>query len=180
MNSRVKLLMVISVALFLISLPFWFIALMALIAGRAWSIAFILIGLVILGMSGAALYMAYSIIQTEKMAGAREHNMERQVVAVSKKKNGIVTVTDMVAIGFNDEDAEKVLDHLARKGVCFINLDATKYMGVKTYMFPQDVRMRCPYCGTPIDINAIRCPSCGAPVEWRKMRPPEEPEAEKQ
>jgi endogenous inhibitor of DNA gyrase (YacG/DUF329 family) len=44
-------------------------------------------------------------------------------------------------------------------------------VGVKTYMFPQEVKMRCPYCGTPIDINATRCPSCGAPVEWRKMRP---------
>jgi len=178
-NSRVKTLIVISVALFVISLPFWFIALMALIAGRSWSIAFILIGLAALGLSGAALYMAYSIIQSEKMAGAREHNMERQVVAVSRKKNGIVTITDMVAVGFSNEDAERVLNHLAREGVCFINLDATKYMGVKTYMFPQDVRMRCPYCSTPIDINATRCPSCGAPVEWRKMRPPEEPEENK-
>jgi endogenous inhibitor of DNA gyrase (YacG/DUF329 family) len=143
----------ISVALFVVSLPFWFITLMAVIAGRSWSIATGLIGLFILGLSGAALHMAYSIIQSEKMAGAREHNMERQAVAVSRKKNGIVTITD-----------------LAREGVCFINLDATKYMGVKTYMFPQEVKMRCPYCGTPIDINATRCPSCGAPVEWRKMR----------
>jgi uncharacterized membrane protein len=116
-NSRVKLLLVISVVLFLISLPFWFIALMALIAGRAWSIAFILTGLAILGLSGAALYMAYSIIQSEKMAGAREHNMERQAVAVSKKKNGIVTITDLVAVGFSNEDAERVMDHLAREGV---------------------------------------------------------------
>ena len=170
MNSRVKLLIIISVVLFVVSLPFWFITLMAVIAGRSWSIATGLIGLFILGMSGAALYMAYSIIQSEKMAGAREHNMERQAVAVSRKKNGIVTITDLVAVGFSNEDAERVLDHLAREGVCFINLDATKYMGVKTYMFPQEVKMRCPYCGTPIDINATRCPSCGAPVEWRKMR----------
>lgn len=170
MNSRVILLLVLSAALFLFSLPLWFITLMAIIAGRSWSIATGIIGLVPLGLSLLALYMAYSIVQSEKMAGARLHNMERQVVAVSKKKNGIVTITDLVAVGFNGEEAERILDHMAKKGVCSINLDATRYMGVRTYMFPQDVKMRCPYCGTPIDINATRCPSCGAPVEWTKMR----------
>jgi hypothetical protein len=175
-KSRDTYLIIISIAIILLSLPVWFITLMALIAGRVWFLATGAIGLAMLAAAGFCAYLVYSGMAEDKMATAREHNMERQVVAVSKKKNGIVTVTDMVAVGFNDEDAERIMDHLARKGVCFINLDATKYMGVKTYMFPQDVRMRCPYCGTPIDINATRCPSCGAPVEWRKMRPPEEPE----
>ena len=37
------------------SLPVWFIALMAVIAGRSWSVAFILIGLVMIVVAVALL-----------------------------------------------------------------------------------------------------------------------------
>jgi len=178
-KSRVTLLIIGGIACVLISLPFWFIALMAIIAGRAWSLGFVLIGLILIGLAGLLFYLAYSSSAGEKMAAAREHNMERQVVAVSKRKNGFVTVTDLVSVGFSNEDAERVLDHLAKEGLCQINVDATKYSGVKTYVFPLDVKIRCKYCGTPLDVNMIRCPSCGAPVELTNVRPGERKEPEK-
>jgi hypothetical protein len=165
------LLIIASIAIILLSLPVWFITLMALIAGRSWSIATGIVGLAMLAAAGFCAYLVYSSMAEDKMDKAREHNMERQVVAVSKKKNGFVTLTDLVAVGFNDEDALRTLDHLAQKGLCQINLDATKYSGVKTYVFPLDVKIRCKYCGTPLDVNMTRCPSCGAPVELTNVRP---------
>jgi hypothetical protein len=170
-KTRNTLLIIASIAIILLSLPVWFITLMALIAGRSWSIATGIVGLAMLAAAGFCAYLVYSSMAEDKMATAREHNMERQVVAVSKKKNGFVTLTDLVAVGFSDEDALRTLDHLAQKGLCQINLDATKYSGVKTYVFPLDVKIRCKYCGTPLDVNMTRCPSCGAPVELTNVRP---------
>ncbi len=171
MNNRSTLLIAASVILVVVSLPIWFITLMALIAGRSWSIATGLVGLALLAAAAVPIYMVYSMAQESKMKEAREHNMERQVMAVAKKRNGVIRAADLVEVGFRGEDAEAILDHMGKQGLCDVNLDATKYSGVKTYMFPQEVRMRCKYCGTPIDLNLTNCPSCGAPVEWDKARP---------
>jgi hypothetical protein len=169
-KSRDLLLIIVAIVIVLLSLPVWFITLMALIAGATWFIATGLVGLAMLAAAGFCGYLVYSSTAEDKMAAAREHNMERQIVAISKKKNGFVTLTDLVAVGFNDEDALRTLDHLAQKGLCQVNLDATKYSGVKTYVFPLDVKIRCKYCGTPLDINMTRCPSCGAPVELTNVK----------
>jgi len=178
-KSRDTLLIIIAVAIVLLSLPVWFITLMALIAGATWFIATGLVGLAMLAAAGFCAYLVYSSSAEDKMAEAREHNMERQVVAVSKRKSGFVTVTDLVSVGFGEEDAAYILDHLAKKGLCQINVDATKYSGVKTYVFPLDVKIRCKYCGTPLDPGMTRCPSCGAPVELTNVRPEEVKEPEK-
>lgn len=171
MENRSFMLIAASVVLVVISLPVWFITLMALIAGRSWGLATGLVGVILLVAAAVPVYMVYSAAQEKKMKDAREHNMERQVMAVAKKRNGVVRAADLVSVGFRGEDADAILDHMANQGLCDINLDATKYSGVKTYMFPQEVRMRCQYCGTPVDLDTVRCPSCGAPVEWDKARP---------
>jgi hypothetical protein len=170
-KSRDLLLIIIAIVIVVLSLPVWFITLMALIAGATWFIATGLVGLAMLAAAGFCAYLVYSSTAEDKMAAAREHNMERQVIAVSKRKNGFVTVTDLVGVGFNEEDATSMLDHLARKGLCAINMDATRYSGVKTYVFPLDIKIRCKYCGTPLDVNMTRCPNCGAPVELTNVRP---------
>jgi hypothetical protein len=171
MNNRPIMLIAASAVLVVISLPVWFITIMALIAGRSWAVATGLVGIALLAAAAVPVYWVYAGAQEKKMKEAREHNMERQVMAVAKKRNGVVRAADLVGVGFRGEDAEAILDHMAKQGLCDVNLDATKYSGVKTYMFPQEVRMRCQYCGTPVDLNATRCPSCGAPVEWDKARP---------
>ena len=179
MKARDTLLIIVGIVIVLLSLPVWFITLMALIAGRSWSIATGIVGVFMLAAAMFCAYLVYASAAEDKMAAAREHNMERQIVAVSKKKNGIVTVTDLVAVGFNDEDAVRMLDHLALRGLCSLNLDTTKYSGVKTYIFPLDVKIRCKYCGTPLDPGMTRCPSCGAPVELTNVRPGDTKEPEK-
>ena len=173
------MLVIVSLAIILLSLPVWFITLMALIAGAGWFVATGLVGLVMWASAGFLLYLVYSSGAEDKMAAAREHNMEREVVAVSKRKNGFVTVTDLVGVGFSDEDAGRMLEHLSQKGLCSLNVDATKFSGVKTYVFPLDVKIRCKYCGTPLDVNMTRCPNCGAPVELTNVRPEAKQEAEK-
>ena len=171
MKARDTLLIIVSIVIVVLSLPVWFITLMALIAGATWFVATGIVGLAMLAVAGFCAYLVWSSSAEDKMDAARQHNMEREVVAMSKKKNGFVTVTDMVGVGFNDDDAERVLERLAKSGLCSINVDATKYSGVKTYVFPLDVKIRCKYCGTPLDINMTRCPSCGAPVELTTVRP---------
>ena len=171
MKTRDTLLIIVCVVIILLSLPVWFITLMALIAGATWFVATAVVGLAMLAAAGFCAYLVYASTAEDKMAAARAYNQERQVVAVSKKKNGFVTVTDLVAVGFGEEDASSMLDHLAKKGLCTINMDATKYSGVKTYVFPLDVKIRCKYCGTPLDVNMTRCPNCGAPVELTNVRP---------
>jgi hypothetical protein len=178
-KSRDTLLIIIAIVLVLLSLPIWFITLMALIAGATWFIATGLVGLAMLAAAGFCAYLVYSSTAEDKMAAAREHNMERQVVAVSKRKNGFVTVTDLVGVGFSEEDATSLLDHLAKKGLCTINMDATRYSGVKTYVFPLDIKIRCKYCGTPLDVSMTRCPNCGAPVELTNVKPGDVKEPEK-
>ena len=121
----------------LFSLPVWFIALMAVIAGRSWSIAFGLIGLVMIAFAAAAGYLAYQSLQEEKMGDARYHNMERQVLALAKKNKGTVTVAALINVGFESDEAEKTLDAMAKKGICDINLDATQLSGITTYSFPE-------------------------------------------
>ena len=170
-KTRDTVLIIIAVVIVLLSLPVWFITLMALIAGATWFVATAVVGLAMLAAAGFCAYLVYSSTAEEKMAAAREHNMERQVVAVSKKRNGFVTLTDLVDVGFSEEDAAFMLDSLARKGLCALNVDATRYSGVKTYVFPLDVKIRCKYCGTPLDVNMTRCPNCGAPVELTNVRP---------
>jgi len=176
-NSRTTLLVIASIILILVSLPLWFITLMALIAGRAWSLATGLAGLALIAGAAVSGYWAYSIVQEGKMKDARDHNMEREVVAVAKKKNGMITAADLVGVGFGAAEAEAMLDAMGNKGLCSINLDATKYSGVKTYVFPQEVRIRCKYCSTPLDISWTHCPSCGAPVEMTNVRPQDLPGA---
>jgi hypothetical protein len=169
-KSRDTLLIIIAVVIVMLSLPVWFITLMALIAGATWFIATGLVGLVMLVAAGFCAYLVYASSAEDKMAAARAYNQERQVVAVSKKKNGFVTVTDLVGVGFSDDDAVRMLESLAKKGLCQINMDATKYSGVRTYVFPLDIKIRCKYCGTPLDVNMTRCPNCGAPVELTNVR----------
>jgi hypothetical protein len=121
----------------LASLPFWFITLMAVIAGRGWSIATGLVALVVLGLAAAAGYLAYASLQEEKMGDAKYHNMERQVLALAKKNKGTVTVADLINTGFESDEAEQTLDRMAKKGICDINLDATELSGITTYSFPE-------------------------------------------
>ncbi len=118
------------------SLPLWFITLMAIIAGRSWSLATGLTGLALLAGGIAFLYFAYALGQQDKMDEARQHNMERQVLALAKKNGGSVTVADLINVGFESGVAEGVLDRMARKGICDINLDATQQTGITTYSFP--------------------------------------------
>ncbi len=121
----------------LFSLPIWFITLMAVIAGRSWSIATGLVALVVLGLAAAAGYVAYASLQEEQMSDAKYHNMERQVLALAKKNKGTVTVADLINTGFESDEAEKTLDRMAKKGICDINLDATQLSGITTYSFPE-------------------------------------------
>jgi hypothetical protein len=137
MKPRAILLMLIGAAAILLSLPVWFITLMAIIAGRGWSLATGLVGLVVLGAGIAFLYLAYTSLQGEKMGDARYHNMERQVLALAKKNKGSVTVADLINVGFESDEAERVLDMMAKKGICDINLDATQQSGITTYSFPE-------------------------------------------
>lgn len=136
MKPRAMLLMLSGTAIILLSLPVWFFTLMAVIAGRSWSIAMGIAGLAMLGVGAALLYMAYSSIQGEKMDDARYHNMERQVLALARKNKGSVTVADLINVGFESGVAEDVLDRMAKKGICDINLDATESSGITTYSFP--------------------------------------------
>ena len=137
MKPGAILLMLLGAAAILLSLPVWFITLMAVIAGRGWSLATGLVGLVVLGAGIAFLYLAYTSLQGEKMGDARYHNMERQVLALAKKNRGSVTVADLINVGFESDEAEKVLDRMAKKGICDINLDATQRSGITTYSFPE-------------------------------------------
>ncbi len=128
---------IIGGAVFIIgSLPLWFITLMAIIAGRSWSLATGLTGLAMLAGGIAFLYFAYALGQQDKMEDARYHNMERQVLALAKKNGGSVTVADLINVGFESGVAGDVLDSMARKGICDINLDATQQTGITTYSFP--------------------------------------------
>ena len=136
MNMKAVVSAVVGAGVILLSLPFWFITLMALIAGRAWSLATGLVGLVILLAGLAFLYFAYTALQQDKMGDARYHNMERQVLALAKKNKGTVTVADLINVGFESDEAERVLDKMAKKGICDINLDATEQSGITTYSFP--------------------------------------------
>ena len=136
MNMKAVVCAVAGAGVILVSLPFWFITLMALIAGRAWSLATGLVGLVILGVGVAFLYLAYAALQQDKMGDARYHNMEREVLALAKKNKGTVTVADLINVGFESDEAERVLDKMAKKGICDINLDATEQSGITTYSFP--------------------------------------------
>jgi hypothetical protein len=136
MKSKAILLMLLGAAVTLLSLPVWFITLMAIIAGRSWSLATGLVGLVVLGIGVALLYMAYSSLQEGKKDDARYHNMERQVLALAKKNRGSVTVADLMSVGFESGTAEEILDKMAKKGICDINLDATQSSGITTYSFP--------------------------------------------
>jgi hypothetical protein len=136
MNSKAVVPAVLGAGVMLLSLPLWFVTLMALIAGRSWSLATGLVGLIMLGIGALLIYMAYSAVQQEKMGDARYHNMERQVLAMAKKNKGTVTVADLINVGFESKVAEDVLDQMARKGICDINLDATEVSGITTYSFP--------------------------------------------
>jgi len=136
MNSRVVLPAVAGSVVILASLPVWFITLMAVIAGRSWSLAAGLAGLIMLAAGAFFIYMAYTATQQEKMGDARYHNMERQVLALAKKNKGTVTVADLINVGIESSEAEKVLDRMAKKGICDINLDATEASGITTYSFP--------------------------------------------
>ncbi|MDI6897145.1 zinc ribbon domain-containing protein [Methanocella conradii] len=136
MELKAILCAILGTAAILLSLPVWFITLMALIAGRAWSLATGLAGLVMLGAGAAFIYLAYSAIQDKKMDEARYHNMERQVLALAKKNKGSVTVADLINVGFESAVAEAVLDKMAKKGICDINIDATQSSGITTYSFP--------------------------------------------
>lgn len=137
MNSKVVLTAAVGSMILLASLPVWFITLMALIAGRSWSLATGLAGLVMLAAGAAFLYMAYAASRQDTMDDARYHNMERQVLALAKKNRGTVTVADLINVGIESSQAESVLDRMARKGICDINLDATQAQGITTYSFPE-------------------------------------------
>ena len=136
MKPGAILLILLGAALSLLSLPVWFITLMAIIAGRGWSLATGLVGLAMLGAGVALLYLAYTSLQGEKMGDARYHNMERQVLALAKKNKGSVTVADLINVGLESDEAGRVLDTMAKKGICDINLDATQASGITTYSFP--------------------------------------------
>lgn len=136
MNSRVLLPAIVGSVVILASMPVWFITLMAVIAGRSWSLATGLAGIIMLAGGVFFLYMAYTATRQEKMGDARYHNMERQVLALAKKNNGSVTVADLINVGIESAEAEKVLDRMAKKGICDINLDATQQTGITTYSFP--------------------------------------------
>lgn len=136
-KPRVIILIALSVAIALLSLPVWFITIMAVIAGRGWSIATGLAGLVMLGMAAFTGYLAYRSVQDERMEGARYHNMERQVLMLAKKNNGSVTVADLINTGFESGQAEQVLDRMSKKGICDIDLEATEQTGIITYSFPE-------------------------------------------
>ncbi len=60
MKSRDVLLIIIAIVLVLLSLPVWFITLMALIAGATWFIATGLVGLAMLAAAGFCAYLVYS------------------------------------------------------------------------------------------------------------------------
>jgi|GEM_PF-4290312 len=126
----------IGTAIILLGLFALFLALMALIASAAWSVYMGLAGLVLLIIGAVFGYLAYSSIQEDKMGDARYHNMERQVLALAKKNKGTVTVADLINVGVESNEAESVLDRMARKGICDINLDATEQSGITTYSFP--------------------------------------------
>lgn len=136
MNSKAVLPAIVGSVVILASLPVWFITLMALIAGRSWSLATGLAGLIMLTAGAVFLYMAYKAVQQDKMGDARYHNMERQVLTLAKKNKGSVTVADLINVGFESDEAERVLDKMAKKGICDINLDATESSGITTYSFP--------------------------------------------
>ncbi len=136
MNLKAIMPAALGIAIVLLSLPVWFITLMAVIAGRSWSLATGLAALAMLAAGGALLYIAYGSLQAERMDEARYHNMERQVLALAKKKGGSVTVADLISVGFESSVAEEVLDRMARRGICDINLDATQSSGITTYSFP--------------------------------------------
>ncbi len=123
-------------AIIIVSLPIWFITLMAIISARGWSLATGLVALILVGVGAALFYMAYRSMQEDRMDDARYHNMERQVLALAKKNRGSVTVADLINVGFESGVAESVLDRMAKKGICDINLDATEASGITTYSFP--------------------------------------------
>ncbi len=136
MNAKAVLPAIAGSVVILVSLFVLFITLMAVIAGRSWSLATGLAGLALVGGGAALLYFAYSSVQEEKMGDARYHNMERQALALAKKNRGTVTVADLINVGIESSEAEKVLDRMAKKGICDINLDATEASGITTYSFP--------------------------------------------
>jgi len=136
MKARAILLVLLGAAAILLGLFLWFLTLMALIDSRFWAVYMGVAGLIILIVGAAFLYMAYTSMQAEKMDDARYHNMERQVLALAKKKKGSVTVADLINVGFESGTAEDVLDKMAKKGICDINLDATQMSGITTYSFP--------------------------------------------
>jgi hypothetical protein len=141
-RPRVIILSLLSAALVLASLPVWFVTLMAIIAGRSWSLATGAAGLAFLAGAGAAAYLAYSALQEAQMEDARYHNMQRQVLALAKKNRGTVTVADLINAGFESTGAEQVLDRMSREGICDINLEATELSGIVTYSFPELIPFR--------------------------------------
>jgi hypothetical protein len=136
MKPRAILLVLLGAAAMLLGLFLWFLTLMALIDSRFWAVYMGIAGLVILIAGAAFLYMAYTSMQAEKMDDARYHNMERQVLALAKKNKGSITVADLINVGFESGVAEDVLDKMAKKGICDINLDVTQLSGITTYSFP--------------------------------------------
>lgn len=136
MKPRAILFTLLGAAAILLSLFLLFITLTAIISGRAWAVATGLAGLATLGVGAGLLYLVYASFQEEKMEDARYHNMERQVLALAKKNKGTVTVADLINVGFESDVAESVLERMAKKGICDINLDATEASGITTYSFP--------------------------------------------
>lgn len=136
MKPKAVLLALLGGVMILLGLFLWFLTLMALISSASWAIFMGIAGLIVLGIGGALLYLAYGSVQSEKMDDARYHNMERQVLALAKKNKGSVTVADLINVGFESNVAESVLDRMAKNGICDINLDATEMSGITTYSFP--------------------------------------------
>jgi len=118
---------------FVVSLPFWFLALMGFISGKGDFVVYI--GLPFLAVASALTYFGWHYLQEDARLEARRENLEHDVVVLAKKRDGKVTVADAMELGVDERTARKVLDGLMRRGVCDINLDDVERTGLVTYYF---------------------------------------------
>jgi len=116
-----------------LSLPFWFLALMGFVSGIGDYVVYI--GLPFLAVAAVLTYFGWHYLQQDARLDARRENIEHDIIVLAKKRDGKLTVSDVMELRVNERTARKLLDGLMRRGVCDINLDDVERTGLITYYF---------------------------------------------
>ena len=80
-------------------------------------------------------YIGWHYLQQDARLEARRENLEHDIIMLAKKRDGKVSVSDVMELRVDERTARKLLNGLMRRGVCDINLDDVERTGLITYYF---------------------------------------------